>query len=340
MVSGDLTDAEWELVGPLLPRERGRPGRPGHDNRTLLDGILWRRARVPAGGSIPERYGKWNSVWRRFARWRDLGVFEAVFAPWPRAGAAEERVQMLDGTTIRAHQHAAGAESAGMIRRWGRSRGGFSTKLHLRSTERPAARDRPHARQTHEMRAFDTLVEDLAPGTRCLIGDSGLRRRPGARSPAAAGRPAGHPGEPGPQGAGAPRPRPLPAEEPGRAAGEPAQAVPRRRHPLRQDGRELPSPSSSSPPRASGSGSSTRPSGQMQPFGTLASCLADGRCGHPPHRDAGDRVRRVCSVERFCAQGQAAQADRHLSGWGRRANPDPRRLLRFPPEPFDRARRV
>ena len=42
MASGDLTDAEWELVGPLLPPERGRPGKPARDNRTVLNGILWR----------------------------------------------------------------------------------------------------------------------------------------------------------------------------------------------------------------------------------------------------------------------------------------------------------
>ena len=151
MVSGDLTDAEWELVGPLLPRERGRPGRPGHDNRTLLDGILWRAREGARWRVIPERYGKWNSVWRRFARWRDLGVFEAVFAALAESGAAEERVQMLDGTTIRAHQHAAGAESAGMIRRWG-DRGVASrpsstcaatgTACRSRSSSRPGRRTR------------------------------------------------------------------------------------------------------------------------------------------------------------------------------------------------------
>jgi transposase len=115
---GDLTDAEWELVGPLLPRERGRPGRPGHENRPILDGILWRAREGARWRAVPERYGKWNTVWRRFARWRDLGVLEALFAALAGSGAAEERVQMLDSTTIRAHQHAAGAKGGSKIRRW------------------------------------------------------------------------------------------------------------------------------------------------------------------------------------------------------------------------------
>jgi transposase len=118
MASGDLTDAEWELVGPLLPPERGRRGKPARDNRTVLDGILWRAREGARWRSIPKRYGKWNSVWRRFARWRDLGVFEALFAALAESGAAEERVQMLDSTVIRAHQHAAGAKGGSKARRW------------------------------------------------------------------------------------------------------------------------------------------------------------------------------------------------------------------------------
>ncbi len=109
MAAGDLTDAEWELVGPLLPPERGRRG---HENRRHLDGILWRAREGARRRAVPERYGKWNSVWRRFARWRDLGVFEAVFSALAECGAAEGRLQMLDSTTIRAHQHAAGAKGA------------------------------------------------------------------------------------------------------------------------------------------------------------------------------------------------------------------------------------
>jgi transposase len=117
MASGDLTDVEWELVGPLLPPERGRPGRPGHDNRPVLGGILWRAREGARWRSLPKRYGKWNSVWRRFARWRDLGVSEAVFAALAESGLAEERLQMLDSTVVRAHQHAAGAKGGRTAKR-------------------------------------------------------------------------------------------------------------------------------------------------------------------------------------------------------------------------------
>ena len=115
MASGDLTDAEWELVGPLLSTERGRAG---HGNRRLLDGILWRAREGARWRAVPAGYGKWNSVWRRFARWRDLGLFEALFAALAGSGAAEERLQMLDSTVIRAHQHAAGAKGGRTAKRW------------------------------------------------------------------------------------------------------------------------------------------------------------------------------------------------------------------------------
>ena len=74
MDRGDLSDAEREVVGPLLPSKRGRWGRPAGDNRRILDGMLhilrvgcpWR--------DMHERYGKWNSVYVRCRRWAEQGV--------------------------------------------------------------------------------------------------------------------------------------------------------------------------------------------------------------------------------------------------------------------------
>ena len=136
MASGDLTDAEWDLVGPLLSAGRGRPGR---ENRRILDGILWRAREGARWRSVPERYGRWNTVWRRFARWRDLGVFEAVFQALAQSGAAEERLQMLDGTMIRAHQHAAGAKGGETGKPWA-ARAGASRPSSTCAATRVACR--------------------------------------------------------------------------------------------------------------------------------------------------------------------------------------------------------
>jgi transposase len=86
--------------------------------RPILDGILWRAREGARWRAVPERYGKWNTVWRRFARWRDLGVLEAVFEAFAHSGVAEERLQMLDGTVVRAHQHAAGAKGGTKAKPW------------------------------------------------------------------------------------------------------------------------------------------------------------------------------------------------------------------------------
>jgi transposase len=114
MAAGEgLSDAEWVLWEPFFPPERGRVGQPAKiATRTFLDALLWMSGEGARWRALPERFGPWNTVWRRFARWRDQGVFEAAFEAMSRAGLADERLQMLDTTVIRAHQHAAGARRA------------------------------------------------------------------------------------------------------------------------------------------------------------------------------------------------------------------------------------
>jgi transposase len=67
---------------------------------------------------VPERYGRWNSVYRRFRRWSQAGVFQALLETLADA-LAEERLQMIDSTIVRAHAQAAGAKRGTPIRQSG-----------------------------------------------------------------------------------------------------------------------------------------------------------------------------------------------------------------------------
>ena len=136
MAGDELSEAEWALIAPLLPAERGRVGRPSHDNRRVLNGILWTVRSGARWIDVPERYGRWNSVYRRFRRWSQTGVFEALLETL--AGAlAEERLQMLDSTIVRAHAQMSGAERGKRTRRSGAHRVG-STKIHVGSMPKDA----------------------------------------------------------------------------------------------------------------------------------------------------------------------------------------------------------
>ena len=78
MSRGDLSEAEWRLLKDLLPAERGRKSRPAHDNRTIVNGILWRLRTGAPWRDVPEKYGKWMTVYQRFRRWSEAGIWEAV----------------------------------------------------------------------------------------------------------------------------------------------------------------------------------------------------------------------------------------------------------------------
>ena len=104
MSRGDLSEAEWRLLKDLLPSERGRKSRPAQDNRKIVNGILWR---IRTG--VPEKYGKWMTVYQRFRRWSEAGVWEAVASTL--AGAmADNKHHSIDSTTVRGHVSAAGAK--------------------------------------------------------------------------------------------------------------------------------------------------------------------------------------------------------------------------------------
>ncbi|MBH5334031.1 IS5 family transposase [Streptomyces pactum] len=144
---GELTDAAWERIAPLLPGVDGR-GRSWRDHRQVVNGVLWRLRTGAPWRDLPERYGPWQTVYERFARWEADGTWarllEQVQVRDDSVGAVEWTVS-VDSTVNRAHQHAAGARKKGAAagdeledrprppagQALGRSRGGLITKVHL-----------------------------------------------------------------------------------------------------------------------------------------------------------------------------------------------------------------
>src|SRR5215213_4299666 len=116
----ELTDQAWAEIAPLLPAGR-RPGGRWADHRQVVNGILWKLATGVPWRDLPERYGPWQTVYTRFRRWTRAGVWDQLLAAVQRqadaAGALDWELHFVDGTVIRAHQHAAGAKGGTRRRR-------------------------------------------------------------------------------------------------------------------------------------------------------------------------------------------------------------------------------
>ncbi len=110
----ELTDDQWQQLAPLLPPQRPSTGRPAKDHRTVLNGIVWILRSGAPWRDLPERYGSWKTVYSRFRRWRETGLWDRILlalqADAAHDGTLDGSLIMIDGTNIRAHQHAAGAK--------------------------------------------------------------------------------------------------------------------------------------------------------------------------------------------------------------------------------------
>ena len=103
-----LRDDQWERIQHFLPGRVGHVGGTAVDNRLFVEAVLYRyRAGVP-WRDLPERFGDWKNVHRRWSRWAETGVWKKVFQHL--AGEADNEYAMIDSTIVRAHQHSAGAQ--------------------------------------------------------------------------------------------------------------------------------------------------------------------------------------------------------------------------------------
>jgi len=100
----ELTDAQWEQIRDLLPGKAGDPGRTAADNRLFVDAVLFVLKTGIPWEDLPPRYGKPNSVWKRYDRWCAAGVWERVGRALGDPDLGEVQ---LDSTTVKAHPVAA-----------------------------------------------------------------------------------------------------------------------------------------------------------------------------------------------------------------------------------------
>jgi transposase len=114
MVRADVfSDELWAVIEPVLPSGAGRRGRPWKDHRRALDGIAWRFRTGTPWRDVPAVFGPWQSLWYRHRRWSEDGTYDRMFAAIRAASGIDDAelvaLMSIDSTSVRAHQHAAGA---------------------------------------------------------------------------------------------------------------------------------------------------------------------------------------------------------------------------------------
>ena len=103
-----LSDAAWERMAPLIIGRPDQKGSTGRDNRMFVEGVLWIVRTGSPWRDLPEAFGDWNSVFRRFSRWSAKGVWWRIFEAM--SDDPDFEYLIVDSTIVRAHQHAAGAK--------------------------------------------------------------------------------------------------------------------------------------------------------------------------------------------------------------------------------------
>jgi len=110
-----LTDPQWDRIAPFASGKAGDPGRHGADNRLFVESVLWLARTGAPWRDLPEMFGPWNSVFRRFSRWAKRGVWSRILEALSDDPDLEHLI--IDETIVRTHQHAAGGKGGATLRR-------------------------------------------------------------------------------------------------------------------------------------------------------------------------------------------------------------------------------
>ena len=109
----EVSDAQWQLIEPLLPPQTATTGRPPKDRRVVLNGMMWILRTGAPWRDLPERFGAWQTVYHYFNLWQKEGVYdrilEALQIRLDAEGSIDWDLWCVDGTSVRATRAAAGA---------------------------------------------------------------------------------------------------------------------------------------------------------------------------------------------------------------------------------------
>jgi putative transposase len=109
-----LSDTQWEKLSGLIIGRPDQRGSTGRNNRMFVEGVLWIVRTGSPWRDLPEAFGEWNSVFRRFSRWSAKSVWQRIFAAM--SDDPDFEYLIIDSTIVRAHQHASGAKGGLKIR--------------------------------------------------------------------------------------------------------------------------------------------------------------------------------------------------------------------------------
>ncbi len=114
MIRMVLTDAQWAKMEPHCLGKVSDPGRSGMDNRLFVEAVLWKARTGSPWRDLPEDFGKWNTVFKRFDDWSRAGIFERLFEAV--SDDPDMEYAMIDATIVPVHRHGHGAKGGLKIR--------------------------------------------------------------------------------------------------------------------------------------------------------------------------------------------------------------------------------
>jgi transposase len=115
-LSTKMSEEDWENALLVFRACLPRRGRKAADDRRFLEALHFFTVEKVRWRALPQEYGHWNSVWKRFDRLSKAGVFEAFFDTLAAMSLSAHLIQMFDSTIVRAHVSAAGAKGGKAVK--------------------------------------------------------------------------------------------------------------------------------------------------------------------------------------------------------------------------------